>query len=87
MSHPPVRLTRPPVTGRWVLALWVLATLGICPPAHAGVTAVAEPANAALERAEPMTLQTRKGCTGATSYASDSHLYPAYASTFCIKRP
>ena len=33
-----------------MLALWVLATLGICPPAHAGVTAVAEPANATLER-------------------------------------
>ena len=55
MSHPPVRLTRPTrptVTGRWVLALWVLATLGIYPPAHAGVTAVAEPANAPLERAD-----------------------------------
>ena len=53
MSHPPVRLTRPTrptVTGRWVLALWVLATLGICPLAHAGVTAVAEPANVPLER-------------------------------------
>lgn len=51
MSHPLVRLTRPPVSGRWMLALWVLATLGICPPAHAGVTAVAEPASATLERA------------------------------------
>src|SRR5690606_4926388 len=37
-----------------------------------------KPFDAALERAEPMTLRTRKGCTGATSYASDSHLYPAY---------
>ena len=52
MSHPLVGPTRPTVIGRWVLALWVLATLGICPLAHAGVTAVAEPANATLERAD-----------------------------------
>ena len=44
--------TRPTAPARWVLALWVLATLGIYPPAHAGVTAVAEPANAPLERAD-----------------------------------
>ena len=55
MSHPPVRLTRPTrphVSGRWALALWMLATLGICPLAHAGVTAVAEPANVPLKRAD-----------------------------------
>lgn len=51
---PPTRPTAPArwVLALWVLALWVLATLGLCPPAHAGVTAVAEHANAPLERAD-----------------------------------
>ena len=47
MSHP----LAPPA--RFVPTLLLLATWGMFPPAHAGAAAVAAPANATLERADP----------------------------------